>query len=147
MTDTIMFYGMILRNVHPWQQCQMSLVEGNYQPKPRDCVIHNPSYHHMHSWYIVWRDDRKIFERLCRHGYAHPDPDQFDFWRQRGSMYESLHNCDGCCRPPFPGDLDEEAKWSIWPTRSTGTATTVNASAGSTWEPASTVANPKRIAA
>lgn len=55
------------------------------------CTIHSPSEHHMRGWPLLWRGDRRIFERTCPHGVGHPDPDDiFD---------EGVHGCDGCCRP------------------------------------------------
>lgn len=57
------------------------------------CTIHAPSMHHMIEWRLIWRDDRKIFERICEHGVGHPDPDTiFD----HGG---GVHGCDGCCSP------------------------------------------------
>jgi hypothetical protein len=61
--------GVLLENVHPMDNCA-----------GEPCVIHNPTEHHMRSWTLVWRDDRKLFERICPHGVGHPDPDQFCFW-------------------------------------------------------------------
>lgn len=76
----------ILFNVHPSFTC-----EG------RACVIHHPTDHHMRSWPLLWRNDRGIFERLCRHGIGHPDPDQFAYWESLGMEGEAVHGCDGCC--------------------------------------------------
>jgi hypothetical protein len=78
--------GLDLRNVHARELC-----------RGRNCVVHNQSEHHMRSWRLFWRVDRRIFERLCEHGVGHPDPDQFDYWREIGTEYESVHGCDGCC--------------------------------------------------
>lgn len=68
------------------------------------CPIHNPSEHHMRSWKLIWRDDRKIFERICDHGVGHPDPDTLAFFKNhRGNKearLEAVHGCDGCCNPP-----------------------------------------------
>jgi hypothetical protein len=69
-----------LRNVHAASVC-----EGEH------CVIHNPSDHHMRSWPLIWRGDRKMFERVCEHGIGHPDPDH---------PFDKTHGCDGCCFPP-----------------------------------------------
>lgn len=79
---------LVLKNVHHHTKCA-----------GRPCVIHNSTVHHMSGWRLLWRDDRGIFERLCRHGVGHPDPDQFDYWREAGRMHEAVHGCDGCCRP------------------------------------------------
>ncbi|QGF20336.1 hypothetical protein SEA_SIXAMA_186 [Gordonia phage Sixama] len=76
-----------LHNVHDEKVC-----------KGEPCVIHNPSDHHMREWVLNWRNDRKIFERLCPiHGVGHPDPDQFAYWKRMGREYEMLHGCCGCC--------------------------------------------------
>jgi hypothetical protein len=82
--------GTIIGNVHSPTQCF-----------GRPCVIHNPSDHHMTDWQLHWRDDRGIFERICPHGVGHPDPDQFDFWRDNDRMAEAVHGCDGCCKEPI----------------------------------------------
>lgn len=79
----------VLVNVHPPTACA-----------GRPCVIHTPSHHHMDSWELLWRDDTAVFERICPHGIGHPDSDQFEFWRETGREYKSVHGCDGCCRPP-----------------------------------------------
>lgn len=65
------------------------------------CVIHRPTEHHMSSWYLHWRGDRGIFERLCpTHGVGHPDPDQFDYWVSINQEWQTVHGCCGCCIPP-----------------------------------------------
>jgi hypothetical protein len=65
------------------------------------CVIHSPSNHHMRDWYLLWRGDRMIFERLCVHGVGHPDPDQYDYWQSVLGPDDvaamSSHGCCGCC--------------------------------------------------
>ena len=59
------------------------------------CPIHNISDQHMKDWPTLWRDDRKIMERLCPHGVGHPDPDC------RNAMADGgVHGCDGCCIKP-----------------------------------------------
>lgn len=86
---TVLLYGdkIKLWNVHPVEACA---------GKP--CVLHNPTDHHMRSWRLHWRGDRKIFERLCPdHGTGHPDPDQFDYWDSTDQEWQSLHGCCGCC--------------------------------------------------
>jgi hypothetical protein len=80
--------GTQLRNVHRTEFCGGG-----------DCVIHNPSNHHMATWPLIWRDDVCLFERLCAHGTGHPDPDQFSYWRRSAQEYKAIHGCDGCCRP------------------------------------------------
>lgn len=94
MAQTIMFEGLILSNVHEWWDCQNM---DDDEPRPRDCVIHRPSRHHMRDLPLHWRNDRGIFERICEHGTGHPDPDQFQYWRSIGQEAQSLHGCDGCC--------------------------------------------------
>lgn len=65
------------------------------------CPIHNPSEHHMRTWPLIWRDDRKIFERQCHHGVGHPDPDTLEYLKVKyGELHagiEGVHGCDGCC--------------------------------------------------
>jgi hypothetical protein len=97
VSDAIMFEGMILTRVHGWWDCQGMDYD---PPKSRVCVIHRPTPHHMRLWPLTWRDDRGIFERQCTHGVGHPDPDQFPYWEECDRMYEAVHGCDGCCRPP-----------------------------------------------
>lgn len=75
-----------LRNVHDPALCV-----------GRRCVVHNRSGHHMRDWWLHWRDDRGLFERLCVHGIGHPDPDQGDWWRESGQEWQGVHGCDGCC--------------------------------------------------
>lgn len=64
------------------------------------CVIHRPTDHHMSSWYLLWRGDRGIFERVCVHGTGHPDPDQFDYWYLTEQEWQAVHGCCGCCVGP-----------------------------------------------
>ncbi|MBF9349272.1 hypothetical protein HA138_05745 [Mycobacteroides chelonae] len=61
-----------------------------------DCVIHNPSSHHMHDWPQRWRANG-VLDRICVHGQAHPDPDQFALWVARGWERFAVHECDKCC--------------------------------------------------
>lgn len=64
------------------------------------CPFHKPTDHWMAEWPLLWRHDRNIFERVCKHGVGHPDPDQFEFWKLNGVLErESRHGCDGCCVP------------------------------------------------
>lgn len=76
-----------LENVHRKEDC-----------KP-PCVIHYPTDHHMRDWPLHWREDRRIFERMCRCGVGHPDPDQHRT-PQNGLP---THGCCGCCREPKDG--------------------------------------------
>lgn len=76
------------------------------------CCIHNPSDHPLNRAQMLWRDDRKLIERLCDHGVGHPDPDDIAHKRRfltaKGLTPEevehavrpyTVHGCDGCCRP------------------------------------------------
>lgn len=66
----------------------------------RTCVVHNPTRHHMSTWPQIWRWDRGIVERRCLHGIGHPDPDQFEYWKETGQKWQGIHGCDGCCAQP-----------------------------------------------
>lgn len=68
------------------------------------CVIHNPSDHHMLTWPAVWRADKQLVERKCKHGVGHPDPDALAFLIEHGKGYVGTHGCDGCCTPPDPSE-------------------------------------------
>lgn len=88
MAERVVIEGNPLVNVHPATKCV-----------GRSCVIHNPTDHHMRSWALWWRGDQGIFERLCPdHGVGHPDPDQFDYWRESNQEWQAVHGCCGCCR-------------------------------------------------
>ena len=67
--------------------------------KGRNCPIHNPSDHHMKDWPTHWRDDRKLMERICKHGVGHPDPDDLAYKESLGInvKVQSIHGCCGCC--------------------------------------------------
>jgi hypothetical protein len=69
----------VLRGVHLEHECLG-------QP----CLVHRPSDHHMRHWPLLWWDEQKVFQRLCPHMLAHPDPDGWG---------EVEHDCDGCCQP------------------------------------------------
>lgn len=67
------------------------------------CMIHDPSDHPLKDAPIAWRQDRRLFERTCKHGIGHPDPDDLAFKREvmseaayNGHAF-GLHGCDGCC--------------------------------------------------
>lgn len=66
------------------------------------CALHNRSDHKMRAFMQHWRDDRGLMERICTHGVGHPDPDQWDYLKQRygkkTASAEFVHGCDGCCR-------------------------------------------------
>lgn len=61
------------------------------------CPVHNPSDHHMIDWPLYWRDDRRIFERFCKHGVGHPDPDSLAYLRSINKEDKGIHGCCGCC--------------------------------------------------
>lgn len=76
----------VLVNVHPAERCQ-----------GRACVVHNPSDHHMRTWVLNWRGDRRLMERLCpKHGVGHPDPDDVA-WQVSQGYGGGVHGCCGCC--------------------------------------------------
>ena len=77
---------VVIENIHPATACA-----------GRSCVIHAPTDHLMSPWRLVWRDEKGMFERLCSHAVGHPDPDQFDYWREVGLEHRRSHGCDGCC--------------------------------------------------
>jgi hypothetical protein len=78
--------GQQLFNIHPKMSCA-----------GQNCVIHNPSDHHMRDWPTHWRDELGLMERLCPHGIGHPDPDSLDYLTGIGHEDRGTHGCDGCC--------------------------------------------------
>ncbi|QIG58202.1 hypothetical protein SEA_SKOG_50 [Gordonia phage Skog] len=87
-----------------------TLLDGVHDPEvcTPPCVLHSPSDHHMRGMRLLWRQDRKMFERICEHGIGHPDPDQMAFWESIGrAEVEGVHGCCGiCCHPPVGHDED-----------------------------------------
>lgn len=75
------------------------------------CAIHNPSGHPLRDAPQRWRNDLRILERICPHGYGHPDIDNLDcLFAIHGEMVVaavSVHACDGCCGLFPPGGRDE----------------------------------------
>lgn len=65
------------------------------------CPVHAPSHHRMSSWPLVSpAGPTPVFERLCRHGVAHPDPDSIEQATTIDPTREGehgLHTCCGCC--------------------------------------------------
>jgi hypothetical protein len=68
------------------------------------CCLHSPSDHPLAGAPLLWRADRGLMERTCKHGMGHPDPDDLAH-KQRtmptdwyDSMGFDVHGCDGCCR-------------------------------------------------
>lgn len=78
---------VVLQNIHNAELCQ-----------GRNCIIHNPSDHHMRNWPLTWRGDKGVFERHCPHGTGHPDPDDADYLISHGREAWTIHGCDSCCR-------------------------------------------------
>ena len=73
---------------------QRLTVHAKHTCKGKNCIIHNPSNHHMKDWDLIWRNDRNCFERLCHeHGVGHPDPDDIN--------HDGIHGCCGCCQKPI----------------------------------------------
>lgn len=62
-----------------------------------NCCIHNPSNHALKNAPLIWRADRQMMERQCKHGIGHPDPDDTAFKKASGIPYDTTHDCDGCC--------------------------------------------------
>ena len=69
------------------------LVHAKEQCAGEWCSIHHPSAHPLKDAPQIWREDRRIMERVCEHGVGHPDPDCIYATRN------STHGCDGCCVP------------------------------------------------
>lgn len=63
------------------------------------CPIHSPSPHiqNREDWPFLWREDRGIMERICKHGIGHPDLDAADRFERLGQDWQNVHGCDGCC--------------------------------------------------
>lgn len=78
--------GYILRNVHDELHCA-----------GQTCMVHNPLHTHMDDWPLHWRSDRGIFERICACGIGHPDPSQFEYWRETKQEWQIIHGCCGHC--------------------------------------------------
>jgi hypothetical protein len=87
--NTFRLRDLVLWNVHSPEACA-----------PDPCVLHNPTDHDLTWMPLHWREDRKIFERICLCGVGHPDPDQHEFWARTGQLAQAVHGCcpDGCCR-------------------------------------------------
>lgn len=83
-------YWTKIINVHSPSQCA-----------GRPCTIHSPSDHGMKNWKLLWRSDRRIFERICpEHGVGHPDPDMMAWIKEtkpEDAGWQSIHGCCGCC--------------------------------------------------
>lgn len=99
--------------VHPRSACET---------RDAPCVIHKPSDHHMRDWPLNFRGDTGVMERICPHGWGHPDPDHMAYVRSltpehkcpkdrpdgtkdytAECIYPHLewhgsHGCDFCCQ-------------------------------------------------
>lgn len=79
-------FGRVIGGIHDPDKCLGKV-----------CIIHNPTIHCMSNFPLLWRNDSKLFERICSHGIGHPDPDQLDYWKEMGMEWRGAHGCDGCC--------------------------------------------------
>lgn len=65
------------------------------------CALHNPSSHPLRDAPQRWRSDLWILERMCPHGFGHPDVDSLCYVQEtsggRAMAALSVHTCDGCC--------------------------------------------------
>ena len=86
--------GGVLIGVHPVTACAGA-----------PCCIHSPSEHPLRTAPLNWRADRRIKERICRHGVGHDDPDDLTYRRSIGSEASGIHACCGCCRLPDEGRI------------------------------------------
>lgn len=81
-----------LTNIHPRTSC-----EG------RNCIVHNPSdtVANREDWPYSFRDGHAggRIERICPHGYSHPDVDQVAYLEEvTGETHWGVHGgCDLCC--------------------------------------------------
>lgn len=74
-------------------------IHGSEQCANRVCIIHNPLSGPWRRLPMAWRNDRKIFERVCSHSVGHPDPSQRAYWVMQGQPWQNIHGCceDQCC--------------------------------------------------
>ena len=91
--DVIALYNGQVMQVHPKRECLPP------------CPVHAPSAHPLNTAPLNWRSDVRLWERICKHGTGHPDPDDLSYKRltmlpavYRMHCYES-HGCDSCCDP------------------------------------------------
>lgn len=63
------------------------------------CPVHDPSDHHMRGW-PAQQAPVGTLDRVCPHGYRHPDPDDATHRRNTDPLWDLDHDCDGCCFPP-----------------------------------------------
>lgn len=75
------------------------------------CCIHNPSDHPLRDAPLLWIDQFRSMDRVCSHGFTHPDPDDFSFKVHTGVSHLLLsvigaHDCDHCCHWPLTDSYD-----------------------------------------
>lgn len=87
-SEVLLDDGSLVINVHNPMLCD-----------GRPCVVHRPSNHRMRAWPMRWAPGRGGFERMCEHGYGHPDPDDMTYYVISGQAWRAQHGCDGCCWP------------------------------------------------
>jgi len=89
--DVIALHDGTVMQVHPERECLTP------------CPIHAPSVHPLNTAPLNWRAANRLWERICRHGCGHPDPDDVAFKQATMmpkvfQMYAyAMHACDGCC--------------------------------------------------
>ncbi len=64
----------------------------------------------MVKWKLNWRQDRRIMERICKHGIGHPDPDDAAFRKIMSGDSDTTHGCDGCCVVKSKSEKEDEDK-------------------------------------
>ena len=93
---------------HTRAACRASRKEG----APKNCVIHNPSKHHMRDWPMILRSS-SLIERQCPHGVGHPDPDSAAYlnWLDHDDCW-GIHGCcmERCCAPQEAPGATRRAK-------------------------------------
>lgn len=96
------------------RQVPLELTDGIYHHAAANCdgppcPFHSPSDHPLVDAPMTLRrvGGPQLIERLCVHGYFHPDPDSLA-WLERGHAPFKVgrHDCDGCCEEvdPLPPD-------------------------------------------
>lgn len=116
----------VSRFIHPSYLKPGDAVIKTHEPSKcagSECVLHNPSAHHMISWPALWRWDRGIVERVCEHGIGHPDPDSVSYSTSIGDGSVAVHGCDGCCAPQDSNCSvcgEQINHDSLWPCESCG---------------------------
>lgn len=88
--DVIALYDGRVMQTHPERECLPP------------CPVHAPSEHPLSTAPLNWREDRRLWERICDHGCGHPDPDDVAF--KRATMMPEVFRMNafeihGCCLP------------------------------------------------